>query len=137
MFFMKNKAILCVDDEMIILLSLVQELKSAFGNKFIYEQALNANDALKAIEDLSRDEIRVVLIISDWLMPGLTGDEFLEKVHTKYPQIKAIMVTGNADDEMINRVRGFDYILAVLKKPWSDAELRRIIASAFQDGPSA
>jgi len=77
---MGKKAILCVDDEVIILLALVQELKRAFGSQYIYAQATDAQSALKIVEDLAADDIQVIFIISDCLMPGMKGDEFLAVV---------------------------------------------------------
>jgi len=42
----KKQAIVCVDDEVIILLSLIQELKHAFGSNYLYEKATDADSAL-------------------------------------------------------------------------------------------
>ncbi len=80
----RKKAILCVDDEMIILLALIQELKSSFGNEFLYEKATDANQAFEVIEDLELEGVKLILIISDWLMPGIKGDEFLEMVKLQH-----------------------------------------------------
>lgn len=130
---MGGRAILCVDDEAVILLSLVQELKNAFGSRFLYEKATSADDALEIIDDLAADGVRVILVISDWLMPGIKGDAFLEMVRQKYPDIKAIMITGHADLDIIGKVGSLDSVLAVLKKPWSSRELTGLIAGACAD----
>jgi len=127
---MRNQAILCVDDETIILLSLIQELKKAFGDKFLYEKALNSNEALITIDELIDEGVKVILIISDWLMPGIKGDEFIKLVHERYPEIKAVMITGNADSTMIDYLRSLDSILGVLKKPWDHEELLSLIRAA-------
>jgi len=124
---MLQEAILCVDDEPIILLSLMHELKNDFGGRFLYEGALNAMDAFKVIEGLVFDGIEVILIISDWLMPGIRGDEFLMQVRSHYPSIKAIMLTGQADDNAMARLRENGLVLAILRKPWDQVELRGII----------
>ncbi len=123
----KKEAILCVDDEVIILFSIVQELKHAFGGRFQYEQAIDAEQALAAVEELSREGILVIFIITDWLMPGMKGDEFLEVVQGRYPEIRAIMITGQADQDAINRVKRNSSVLTVLRKPWDPEELVRII----------
>ncbi len=86
---------------------------------------------MNTIEELVKEGIRVVLIISDWLMPDIRGDEFIEIVHAKYPSIKAIMITGNADNEMIEYFRKQNSILAVFKKPWDSEELLTLIRSTF------
>lgn len=80
---LKNEpnAILCVDDEPIILISLVQELKRKLGHQFIFETAQDATEALEVIDDLVSKGTKIVLIVSDWLMPITNGDEFLIQVH--------------------------------------------------------
>lgn len=118
-----------MDDEVIILLSLVQELKRSFGSRFVYERALNAAKALEVIEILAKEDVKVIFIISDWLMPGMKGDEFLELVHEKYPDIHTIMITGQADQAAIDRVKQNASVLAVFTKPWNNEDLIRIIAS--------
>jgi DNA-binding NtrC family response regulator len=127
---MKRKAILCVDDEAIILLSLVQELKRAFGSKYLYEKALDAESALETVEELEREGAAVILIISDWLMPGMRGDAFIEAVKERYPGIKTILITGQADDEAIERVRKVASVLAVFKKPWNSKALIETISGS-------
>ncbi|HBR01524.1 MAG TPA: two-component system response regulator, partial [Ruminiclostridium sp.] len=94
---MQNSAILCVDDDEMIVVSLKQELMSHFGSRFQYETALNAQEAMNIIDDLVDCGVKVILILSDWLMPGMNGDEFLVKVNEKYPEIKALIVTGYMD----------------------------------------
>lgn len=124
---MKKGAILCVDDEPIILLSLVQELKRTFGGELEYEQAMNAEAALKTIEDLEAEGVRVILIISDWLMPGIKGDEFLRIVHERYPGIRAIMITGNASADDRAGFGRLESLVAVFTKPWDRAKLAEAI----------
>jgi DNA-binding NtrC family response regulator len=130
---MGKKAILCVDDEVIILLSLIQELKSAFGSQFVYEQATSAQIALTAIEDLAEEGVSVIFVITDWLMPGMKGDEFLEIVCERYPAIKTIMVTGQADQDAIARVKKNASVLAVFRKPWNHDELVSILAGHLDE----
>jgi DNA-binding NtrC family response regulator len=123
----RKRAILCVDDEVIILLSLMQELRMAFGPRFVYEQAMSAEGAFRIMDELQAEGVRVVLIITDWLMPGMKGDEFLEIASRRYPHIKAVMITGQADEQAITRVRGISSVLSVLKKPWDAAELAGLV----------
>src|SRR6218665_1817436 len=102
---LEQSAILCVDDEPIILIALKQELKKQFGNEFQYEVALNANEALAVIDELVETGVNVILILSDWLMPGIKGDEFLISIHKKYPEIRSIMITGHIDETAVARVK--------------------------------
>jgi CheY-like chemotaxis protein len=122
-----NCAILCVDDEAIILMALKAELRKDFGSRFMYETAAGAEQAMTLLASLHADGIRVILVISDWLMPGIKGDEFLAMVRKSYPDIKAIMITGQADESTIQGAFEAGNVLAVLRKPWDSAELARLI----------
>ncbi len=123
----KQKAILIVDDEAIIAISLKRELHEHFGQDFILETALSAMDAESIIEELCEDQVSIILIISDWLMPGVKGDEFLEKVLAKHPNIKSILLSGYVDDEAVKRLQERIRLDAFLRKPWNKAELIRTV----------
>ncbi len=124
---MKQMAILCVDDEHIILTSLKLQLKKNFGEQFIYEFAESAEEGMEIIDEFTQDGIKVVLIVSDWLMPGIKGDEFLINVHQQHPEVVKIMLTGQADPEAIERARTQANLHCCLYKPWMEEELKEAI----------
>nr|WP_233219799.1 response regulator [Pleurocapsa sp. CCALA 161] len=128
---MSESAILCVDDEVVILDSLKEQLKRKFGDRFIYEVAESADEAWEVIEELQQDEIQVIAIVSDWLMPGIKGDEFLIQIHQRFPQLITVMLTGQADEEAIERAKKQANLHACLHKPWTEQELTQIITSAL------
>ncbi len=113
-----RNAILCVDDEAIILITLQQELKKELGNEFQYETAMSAHEAMEVVDELAATGINVILILSDWLMPGIKGDEFLILIHRKYPSIRSILITGHVDHEAAERVKKEAGTYAVISKPW-------------------
>ncbi len=128
-----RQAILCVDDEVIVLDSLRTQLKGNFGDRFRYEIAENADEAWEVIEELVDDGITILLIVSDWLMPGIKGDEFLIRVHERHPDIVSVMLTGQADDRAIERARAEAGLRACIHKPWREDELIAVIASAIDE----
>ena len=119
----KKGAILIVDDEAIILMSLKQELRYKYGDTFLLETSLNANEAIGIIDELAGDGVKVILIISDWLMPGMKGDEFLSDVKKRHPDIHCIIISGHADADSIARVRETLQLDAFIQKPWNRREL--------------
>lgn len=129
---MKKCAILCVDDEKMILNSLKTQLKEKFGSAYTYETAENAIEAIEVIDELIEDNVHVVVIVSDWLMPGIKGDEFLIKVHKKHPEIVKIMLTGQADESAIERSRKEADLFHCIMKPWTEKELIETIHSALK-----
>ena len=126
-----DKAILLVDDEAIILLALRQELRAELGPLYRYEIATNAKEALAVFEELAADGVRIVLVISDWLMPGMKGDEFLMRVHELYPYVKTIMISGQTDEDQLAKLRESGALNAFMRKPWNPsvltAECRRLL----------
>lgn len=125
--------ILCVDDDVTVLQSLRISLRNALGNTYLYEIAESADEAMEIIEDLELQNVAVVMIISDWLMPGMKGDEFLIEVHKKYPQTVKIMVTGQADESAIERAKKYANLHECVSKPWSDRVLIETIKSALEE----
>jgi CheY-like chemotaxis protein len=120
---MTKPVILCVDDEPMVLDSIRAQLREAFGNLYCYEVAEDAIDALEVINELHSEETRILLIVSDWLMPGMKGDEFLIQVHQQFPDVVKIMLTGQADDNAIARAKDQANLYDCLSKPWSEADL--------------
>jgi CheY-like chemotaxis protein len=128
---MSKLAILCVDDEVVILKSLKRQLKQAFEDDYLYESAENADEALELIRELQADGLDVIVIVSDWLMPGMKGDEFLVKVNQEFPRVIKILLTGQADETAIERAKQEANLHQYLAKPWDDRELIDCIKSGL------
>jgi CheY-like chemotaxis protein len=118
-----KKLILCLDDEKIILDSLRMQLKNELPDDYIFEFSQDGEDGLDIIEEYYEEGIGVVVIVSDWLMPGMRGDEFLIRVHQKYPSIVKVMLTGQADEKAIERAYKDADLFKLLRKPWEKEEL--------------
>ncbi|MEB3210605.1 MAG: response regulator [Leptolyngbyaceae bacterium] len=131
---MTKAAILCVDDESTILKVLKEQLKRCFGKSYIYETAQSAEEAWEIIDDLCEDEVQLLLIVSDWLMPGVKGDEFLVQVHQRFPKIVNVMLTGQADESAIERARQQANLHACLYKPWKEEDLHELLSTALDAG---
>jgi CheY-like chemotaxis protein len=129
---MSRDTILCVDDEAIILMSLKQEIKDHFGDRFSYETAMNGEEALEILNELEKENIHTKVIITDWLMPRMKGDELIVRAKSKYPDIKGIMITGQADRDSLERARSMTEIVACINKPWRRDELIAAIENAVK-----
>jgi CheY-like chemotaxis protein len=129
---MRKKAIICVDDEKIILVSLKSQLKKLFGNDYQLEFAEETAEAFDLIEELTTKQVQIVMVVSDWLMPGMKGDEFLIKVHDKFPEIISILLTGQADDNAIQRAIEKAHLFCCLQKPWTEEELFEKLSSGLK-----
>ncbi|MEO6861299.1 MAG: response regulator [Microcoleus sp.] len=129
---MSKPVILCVDDERMVLDSLRTQLAAEFGDAYTYEGAEDGEEALDVIGELyEEEEARVIVIISDWLMPGIKGDELLIRIHQNYPHAIKIMLTGQADEVAIDRAKKQANLHSCLSKPWSEADLLETIKSGL------
>ena len=127
---MTKPVILCVDDEPDILNTLKIQLKNEFKNDYFYELAESGDEALDLLKDF-QEEVQVIVVISDWLMPGIKGDELLIKVHQKYPKIIKVMLTGQADAAALQRAVKEADLYCCLYKPWKSKELIETIKSGL------
>ncbi len=120
--------IVCVDDEKIVLDSLNSQLTRNFGNNFNYEFAESAEEALEIIEELRAIEEDVIyVVISDWLMPGMKGDELLEEVRKKVKDVKTILLTGHVEEKIIKDIIASGKGIKVIHKPWNEKDLVDLI----------
>lgn len=124
---MNKKVIVCVDDEPMILSSLTEQLQKLFGEQYQYETAENTEEGMELLDELKKEGTEVMAIVSDWLMPDVKGDEFLIRVHKKYPDIVKVMLTGQANQKSIENARQHAGLHACIYKPWTDNDLKVII----------
>ena len=83
--------------------------------------------ALEAVRGRTID-----LVISDYLMPEMTGIDFLLEVKKLQPFATRILLTGYADKEnaikAINEVGLYQYI----EKPWDNEDLKLVIQNGLE-----
>ncbi len=115
---MKKKTILCVDDEKIVIDNLKEQLRSAFMFEYDIETAESGDEALEIFEELYEGGVEVPLIIADYLMPKMKGDELLIKIHQIEPQTVAILLTGHANAEAVGNIVNYAKLYRYITKPW-------------------
>ncbi|MCS7298064.1 MAG: response regulator [Bacteroidia bacterium] len=128
---MSRPVILFVDDEKLVLDTLLVQVRSAFGDRYEYETAQSAEEAWDLIQEYHEAQRRIVLLVSDWLMPLEKGDSFLIRVAAQYPDIHLIMLSAYADEEAIERAQRYANLFAFIRKPWERdsllSEIRRAL----------
>jgi len=129
---MSELAILLVDDEPMVLEGLSEELLRNFGQDYQIEAAESGEEALEIIAELQAGEIEIAAVVSDYLMPGMKGDELLSQIHDQYPNILKIMLTGHAGvDAVGNAVNSAD-LYRYLAKPWDATDLNLTLREALK-----
>ena len=119
--------LLCVDDEPIVLTALRDQLRRAYGSEYVIDVAESAEEALELLDELAGEGHRLLVIVSDWLMPGMKGDEFLVQAHRRFPTVVKIMLSGQAEQAAVDRARREAGLHEFLAKPWNAQELVKAI----------
>lgn len=120
--------IVCVDDEKIVLDSLNSQLTRNFGNNFNYEFAESAEEALEIINSIQNEGAETIyVVISDWLMPGMKGDDLLIEVRKKIKNVKTILLTGHVDNSAIKKIETTGNEIKCIYKPWNEKDLISLI----------
>ncbi|MEG3843831.1 adenylate/guanylate cyclase domain-containing protein [Microcoleus sp. herbarium14] len=127
---MNQQVIVCVDDDNTVLKSLKTELQEAVGNAYLIEIAESGEEALELIEELLLDGYEVPLIVSDYIMPDMKGDELLKQVHVLSPTTIKIMLTGQADIEAVGNAIKNANLYRYLAKPWEQEDLSLTVKEA-------
>ncbi|WP_353572848.1 PAS domain S-box protein [Candidatus Albibeggiatoa sp. nov. BB20] len=128
---MSKPVIVCVDDEYTILDSLKIELKKALSNDYLIETAEDGEEAIELIEDLIEEQSDIPLIISDYLMPNMKGDEVLKEIHRLSPKTLKIMLTGQADINAVGNAIKHANLYRYISKPWEAEDLRLTVKEAI------
>lgn len=90
--------ILVVDDEKDVEILFRQKFRKEVRNKSLdLVFAFSGQEALDMLE--KTDPPKVVYIFSDINMPGMTGLELLDKVKSRFPQIKVSMISAYGDKD--------------------------------------
>ena len=115
--------ILVVDDELPVCKSICSALAP---DAYAVDMALSAEEALKKEEGSEYD-----VVITDLMMPGLSGLDLLKALKERKQDLRVIMVTGYPSIESaVQSIKfgAFDYI----PKPFTPNDLRSLVARAVE-----
>jgi PAS domain S-box-containing protein len=127
---MSKPVIICVDDEQTILDSLEVELQKALGDEYLIETAQSSEEALQLLSELLEEQYEVPLVIADYLMPDIKGDELLKRIHAISPKSLKIMLTGQASLEAVGNAIKYAKLYRYIAKPWETEDLRLTVKEA-------
>jgi sigma-B regulation protein RsbU (phosphoserine phosphatase) len=118
---------ICVDDEQAVLNQLAAQLEEHFQYFCEFEYAESAEEALSLYRNLIEQEHRVWLIISDQVMPGMSGDELLAAIHEIDRHAIKVLLTGQAG--LVDTVKAINHagLNYYIEKPWSKRDLVMIL----------
>jgi putative two-component system response regulator len=115
--------ILVIDDEEVIRI-LVAEILSSAGHEV--ESAESAERALALLDHADFD-----LVVSDVVMPGLSGLELLEAVRARRASLPVVLVTGAGTYDTLSRAL-MHGAAGLVTKPFAHAELQAAVEDALE-----
>jgi two-component system cell cycle sensor histidine kinase/response regulator CckA len=120
----ERRTILVVEDER-SLRKLTRKTLSDAGHK-VFE----AGDASEALEILRKTEVVIDLLLTDVIMPGMSGKKLADVVVAERPGIGVLYMSGYADGEIATHGI-LEQGTAILRKPFTRDELMRQVDNAL------
>jgi DNA-binding response OmpR family regulator len=119
---MVTEKILVVEDEVNVSKS-IRKVLSRKG--YDVSEAFTVEDAVKLINEMTFD-----LVITDLMIPGISGMELLQIIRDHYPELEVIMITGYASIESAVKATKLG-AAAYLAKPFTPDELTQVAQSTL------
>lgn len=120
---MSKGIILCVDDDVTVLNALRTMLANAFEGRHTIEIAESGEEALDICEELKLKGRELTVVISDFIMPSMRGDELLIRIHEISPNTIKIMLTGQSDVQGVKRAINEANLYRFLEKPFDNSDM--------------
>lgn len=117
------RVILCVDDDATVLQALRTLLSKHLGRDQVVEIAESGDEALELLAELQSEGRPLAVLISDFVMPGMKGDELLARCHARSPGTVKIMLTGQSSLDGVKRAINEADLYRFLEKPFNNADL--------------
>jgi response regulator RpfG family c-di-GMP phosphodiesterase len=112
-----DTTVLVVDDEKAIRSAMNRALRDHF-------HVLVAETAADALEQMAAQPVDIIL--ADYRMPGLTGEELLRAVQRDYPVVRRVLVSGTPP-EHLQQLVDEGLIEEFVAKPWTVEEIVGVV----------
>jgi CheY-like chemotaxis protein len=123
-----SETVLVVEDEAPVR-KLVRRMLEGVGYR-----VLEAGSAVDAITLLVRDNVGVDLLVTDVIMPQMSGRDLARRLKDHLPDLKVLFISGYTDDALADHgvlAPG----IALLEKPFSPESLARKVREVLAAGP--
>ena len=122
---MEKLTIIYVDDQREVLNTLSKDLQ-LFDDLVNVEACESADEAIELINDIDNEGDYIAVIISDHIMPGKNGVEFLTEINNdeRFLFTKKILLTGQATHQDTITAINNANIQKYLEKPWKSEDIQ-------------
>ena len=122
-----QECVLVVDDEEIVL-RLVERILTGAGYR-----VLTAASSETAIELFRRHADTIDVVVSDLVMPGLSGEELMKRIRQLAPMVPFMFASGYSDGG-IHKSFVLNEGITLLSKPYLPADLKRKVREVLDAG---
>lgn len=122
----RNRCVLLVEDEAMVRALAARTLRSRG-----YE-VVEAEDGLDGLRALEARAGGFDAVVSDVVMPHMTGTELAEAIRDRWPELPVLLMTGYADDLALLGARSAD-APPLLSKPFTPSQLAAELQRALGD----
>ncbi|MEN9867754.1 MAG: hypothetical protein RL748_3344, partial [Pseudomonadota bacterium] len=96
------------------------------------EVAESGDEALEIQEELHQQGHELCVIISDFIMPGMHGDELLVRMHRLSPNTIKILLTGQSEMTGVKRAINDANLYRFLEKPFDNDDIVLTVRTAIR-----
>jgi DNA-binding NtrC family response regulator len=124
----RGSTILAVDDDRKVL-GLLESVLAAAGYR-----VLTADSGWKAVELHETASSRIDLLLTDVIMPDLTGPVLAERLRARQPGLQVLFISGFHDADLVERFLSLKQF-TLLPKPFTVDALLRVVEQSLQGVP--
>jgi CheY-like chemotaxis protein len=118
--------ILLVEDEPLVR-SVTRDMLLAMGFSVVV-----ADSGPAALRLVDAERPRVDLLLTDVIMPGLSGRDVAREVRARYPDVRVVYMSGYTDDILERHQLSGGGVPVVLEKPFTVEALLRAVRAALE-----
>lgn len=93
-------------------------------------------DPVEAESYFDREDVEVDLLLTDVVMPNISGADLVRRLLPKRPELKVLYMSGYTDDAIAHH-GVLDEGVRLLNKPFTSAELARMVRDTLEEAPRA
>jgi PAS domain S-box-containing protein len=124
-----SRTVLVVDDDAVVRRAAVRIVES-MGLKA--REAKNGDEAVKILTD---DPSPVGLVLLDFAMPGMNGDQTLRALRALRPGVRVLLCSGYTEEDATWRVEKGE-LTGFVPKPFTAKDLQRAVRYALEGDPN-
>jgi len=96
--------------------------------------ALLAGDGPSALELFRANRAVIQVVVTDVVMPGMTGDELLAAIRAEAPDTPAVLISGYSDRHLTPRDPRTEFLQKPFRPEELEAAVGRVVSSAARPG---